>query len=158
MQTKAYTEDSLGYDPKPEVSTWKGTPIPPVQNPIPTTPELERIARYMWWNGDPWTILRNRRKFLAHSMDWATDDDFHFLWKTFPRDEWVTVLQSLRPGEVSSRSYLLCMLVSGLLPPGSPIPSEWREVRHIKDKVYEHRRPLWEVRDALAAAKLKRKR
>ena len=88
----------------------------------------------------------------------ATDDDFHFLWETFPRDDWHAVLRSLRPGEVSSRSYLLCMLVSGLLPAGSPMPSEWREVRHIKDKVYEHRRPLWEVRNALAAAKAKHKR
>ena len=70
--------EELGYDPRPDVNSWHGTPIPPCDNSFPATPKLVAIAKKMWWNGDPWTILRNRNAYLAHAMDWAAPrSSFH---------------------------------------------------------------------------------
>lgn len=126
----------LGYDPKPDVTRCNGTPIPPVYKPLPATPELVAIAETMWWNGDPWTILRNRDAFLKHAMDWTSHEEFLYLWKHLPRADWVAMLNKVRPGEVSRRSYQLCMFLANLLPFGSPPAEAWRENRHVKDMLY----------------------
>lgn len=69
----------LGYDPRPEQMDWRNTPIPRVNNPLPATPELVHIARRMWWNGDPWTILPQHSSVqagngvdVAHPVDILT--------------------------------------------------------------------------------------
>jgi len=69
--TTDYDAATLGYDPRTEQMDWHNTPIPRVNHPLPATPELVEIARHMWWNGDPWTILRNRYEFLRHAIDYA---------------------------------------------------------------------------------------
>lgn len=140
-----YTE-ALGYDPRPDVKFWYGTPIPPCQNPFPASPRLVEIAKKMWWNGDPWTILRNRNAFLAHAMDWASHEDYLYLWNEVSRADWINMLRQLRPGQVSTRSYRLCMRLAGLLPSGAPITEEWRANRHIKDLLFMNRRSPWEIR------------
>lgn len=138
--------EQLGYDPQPDVKFWHGTPIPPCQNPLPAIPRLVEIAKKMWWNGDPWTILRNRHAFLAHAMDWASHEDYLYLWNEISRDEWIDMLRQLRPGQVSTRSYRLCMRLAGLLPSGAPISEEWRANRHIKDLLFMNKRSAWEIR------------
>ena len=133
--------DELGYDPRPDRMDWGGTPIPRVSDPLPATPELVRIARRMWWNGDPWTILRNRGEFLRHAMDWATVEDFDYLWEEIPEDDWIAALRGARPGLVSARSWKFCMWRLGLLGEGNRLPPEWHRSRHIKDIVSDGQKP-----------------
>ena len=127
----------LGYDPRPEVRAWHGTPIPPVRSPLAATPEFVRIADRMWWNGPPWTILRNREVFLKQAMDWTSHEDFLYLWENIPREDWVGMLEGVRPGEVSRRSYRLCARMAGVLPIGVTPSVEWLPNLHVKDMLFE---------------------
>ena len=68
-------EETLGYDPNPDVRSWHGTPIPPVDDPVIATDTLRAIAERIWWNGPPWTVLRNSVRFIQHAIGHATDDD-----------------------------------------------------------------------------------
>lgn len=138
--------EKLGYNPHPDIEVWHGTPIPPCDNPLPASDKLVAIAKKMWWNGDPWTILRNRNAFLAHSMDWATHEDYLYLWNQIDRKDWINMLQQLQPGQVSTRSYRLCMRLAGLIPLGAPISKEWRANRHVKDLMFMNQRSAWEIR------------
>lgn len=144
--SKSGIDESLGYDPRANVNSWRGTPIPPCDNPLAATPELVEIAKKMWWNGDPWTILRNRKAYLAHAMDWTTHEEFLYLWNNVSREDWVEMLLGLRPGQVSARSYRLCMKQAGLLPIGTQIDREWTQNLHVKDMVFANFRPIWQVR------------
>ena len=146
-QSRARYAKTLGYDPRPDLCTWHNTPIPPAMNPLPATKRLEDIAQYMWWNGPPWTILRNRYEFLAHAMDFAHPDDFLFLWNTVPRADWITMLETRRPGQVSTRSYCLCMSMAGCLSPSDSLDEEWLENRHMKDLLFANRRTIRELRE-----------
>ena len=155
MNVLGHTEDSphgLGYDPHPDERTWHGTPIPPVLDPLPATPELVDIANRMWWNGDPWTILRNRHEFLRHATDHATDKDCGHLWLTVPRADWVAMLRATRPGAMSMRSYKYWMWRAGLLGDRLALPREWHEPRHIRDLVHCRQRPISALRAHLAQA------
>ena len=132
----------LGYDPRPDQRTSSSTPIPPVLNPLPGTPELVEIAGRMWWNGDPWTILRNRNAFLRHAADYATDEDNEYLWKEVGREDWIAMLRATRPGQMSMRSYKYWMWRTGLCNEHLPLPREWRVPRHMKDLIHLRRRPI----------------
>ena len=37
--------EKLGYDPRPEINAWRGTPIPPCDNPLPASDKLVAIAK-----------------------------------------------------------------------------------------------------------------
>ena len=124
----------LGYDPRPAERFWRNTPIPPMDSPLPAAPRLVRIAKAMWWNGPPWTILRNRNAFLAHAMDWAFEQDMEYLLITIPREHWIAMFATLRPGMVSARSYRYYRWRLGNR---EPLPDEWQHRSHIKDLVYE---------------------
>lgn len=147
LQGGARGTDILGYDPRPDVRTWHKTPIPPPKNPLPATKRLKSIAEYMWWNGPPWTILRNRHEFLTHAMDWADPDDFLFLWNTVPRADWIAMLKTRKPGQVSTRSYCLCMSMAGCLSPRDSLDEEWLEDRHVKDLLFANRRTARELHE-----------
>ena len=49
---------TLGYDPRPAVRTFRGNWLPPCYYPLPMTEISARIALRVWWNGPAWTILR----------------------------------------------------------------------------------------------------
>ena len=136
-------DSSLGYDPRPEETRWRGTAIPRVNSPLPATPELVRIAARMWWNGDPWTILRNRGEFLRHAMDYASAEEFDYLWETIPEVDWIDAVKNARPGKVSARSWKFCAWRLALLDEGNRMPPEWHEVRHIKDMLADHIYPIY---------------
>jgi len=38
----------LGYDPRPELTHWKGTPIPPLDDPLAVSPRRREIAERVW--------------------------------------------------------------------------------------------------------------
>ena len=136
-------DPGLGYDPRPEVMEWRGTPIPRVSAPLPARSELVRIARRIWWNGDPWTILRNRGEFLRQAMDYATRVEFDYLWETIPEEDWIAAVKAARPGQVSARSWKFCMWRLGLLGEGNRVPPEWHGSLHVRDKIADGRAPIF---------------
>ena len=103
----------LGYDPRPDLKRWRGTPIPPVDRPLAETPERHRIAERVWWNGPPWTVLRNAPRYLWHVMDFGTDDDIAYTRDDLPRDLWRHALRTARPGQVSRGSWILWSIAYG---------------------------------------------
>ena len=147
--TDTISPDVLGYDPRIDQHDWRGTPIPRVNNPLPATPELVEIADKMWWNGDPWTILRNRVVFLRHALDYALEEDCEFLWRTIPREDWVHMLTTARPGQVSMRSWKYWSWRAGLLDGRLRIPAEWYQSLHIKDQLYNNQETLADRKQAL---------
>ncbi len=99
--------DMLGYDPHPDLTLWQGTPIPCVKDPLPRTEERWRIANYVWWNGPPWTVLRNAHVYLWHVMDFGQSNDVFFTLKDVPKSIWLAALDAARPGVLSKGSYIL---------------------------------------------------
>ena len=80
---------ALGYDPRPALTAWRGTPIPQLHNPLQATPPRCTIARRVWWNGPPWTVLRNASYYLWHVWDYGTDDDIDFTLGDVPERLWI---------------------------------------------------------------------
>ena len=121
----------LGYDPRPDVTHWRGTPIPPVDNPVAITPDRATVARRVWWNGDPWTILRNGPRFVQCIMDNGSDEHIRFSRTDLPESLWLLALDRARPGVVSFGAYALwSILLKGGLPPDH---AEWPRDAHRKD-------------------------
>ena len=136
----------LGYDPRPSLRRWRGTPIPPVQNPLKGSAQRFRIAGRVWWNGPPWTILRNASHYLWHVMDYGRADDIEFTVKDVPRPLWLAALDDARPGLLSKGSYELWSLVLGRVKCEDP-PCDWPDNAHRLDV-----RPLaGETRERLRA-------
>ncbi len=99
--------EDLGYEPRPELNSWHGTPIPCVCAPLPKTNERWRIANYVWWNGPPWTVLRNAHVYLWHVMDYARYEDITFTLNDLPKPLWLDALDAATPGALSKGSYIL---------------------------------------------------
>ena len=121
----------LGYDPRPSVKAWRGTPIPPVLSPIPVTPRRERIARYVWWNGPPWTVLRNGPTYLWHVMDYARDADIRLMLDDIEPERWREALTLATPGALSKGAYVLNSLRFGLMGPRDKC--DWPHSAHRND-------------------------
>lgn len=136
-------EVDLGYDPRPELDHWRGTPIPPVKNALRKTPRRMEIADRVWWNGPPWTVLRNASNYLWHVMDYGRVEDVRFTQTDVPCGLWKQALEEARPGLLSKRSYVLWSLVFDRIKPGEL--SGWPHTAHRMDW-----RPLeWATREQL---------
>lgn len=121
----------LGYDPRPELRRWHGTPIPEVRDPLKATAARVAIAERVWWHGPAWTVLRNASTYLWHVMDYAEDDDIDFTRRDVPRTLWVRALEEARPGLLSSGSYALWSSVYGLM--ADDELCSWPQTAHRKD-------------------------
>ena len=110
--------NKLGYDPRPELDYWRGTPIPPVSNPLRQTPQRLDIANRVWWHGPAWTVLRNASHYLWHVMDYGQDKDVGYTRRDVPDTLWLQALEDARAGLLSKRSYVLWSLVLGRMSPG----------------------------------------
>ncbi len=111
--------NTLGYDPRPDLSEWRGTPIPPVHQPLLKTPQRWAIASRVWWHGPPWSLLRNASWYLYYVMDYAEPDDLAYTVHDIPKELWLGALDEAAPGLVSKGSYLLWSLLFGRLEPGA---------------------------------------
>ena len=125
------TPQALGYDPKPDMRHWHGTPIPPVDDPIAATPERCAIAERMWWNGPPWTVLRNSARFICHAIDHARDEDHDFLRQDLELERWTRALRTATPGTMSRSRYVLWSRTLGLMPVESSC--DWTRKGHRND-------------------------
>ena len=121
----------LGYDPRPELEFWHGTPIPDVHHPLPRTPARWRIADRVWWNGPPWTVLRNSSMYLWHVMDYGTDEDRAFTRSDLEPSIWLRALDEAKPGYLSKGSYVLWSLRYKRLPIGAVC--DWPATAHRLD-------------------------
>jgi len=121
----------LGYNPHPEITHWKGTPIPPVHFPLELTPERHAIASRVWWNGPPWTVLRNSSHFLWHVMDYGSTEDVRFALRDTDEQLWVQALKDARPGLLSRGSYKFWSLAFDQMRPGEKC--DWPDTAHRLD-------------------------
>ncbi|MDE2933044.1 MAG: hypothetical protein OXS47_04130 [Chloroflexota bacterium] len=118
MRVSAAGEDwitHLGYDPRPKLTHWKGTPIPPIDDPLAASPRRCEIAERVWWNGPAWTVLRNASTYLWHVMDYGFTEDIGFTLREVERTRWVRALEVARPGALSKGSYVLWSCYFGLM-------------------------------------------
>ncbi|MCY3793718.1 MAG: hypothetical protein OXG51_05010 [Gammaproteobacteria bacterium] len=127
----AASAKALGYDPRPELDHWLGTPIPPVRNPLRQTPERSAIADRVWWNGPPWTILRNAAHYLWHVMDYGRPEDVRHTLRDVSRETWIWALDEARPGLLSKGSYVLWSLTFDRI--GLDDPCSWPDSAHRLD-------------------------
>ena len=124
--------DVLGYDPRPGLKAWRGTPIPPVARPLALTPRRAAIANRVWWNGPPWTVLRNAAHYLWHVMDYGRVEDVAHALRDVPRETWLWALDEAGPGLLSKGSYVLWSLHFGRMEPDGP-PCPWPDAAHRLD-------------------------
>ena len=141
--------NELGYDPRPEMTHWRGTPIPPVRHPLSTNPLRESLARTVWWSGPPWTVLRNTPTFLAHVLEYASAHQIATALDDVDAASWHLALDEARPGVISKGAYVLLSMRLGRVQPEDPCDWPARAhrndvpplVRHTRDQLYErHRR------------------
>ena len=116
---------------RPEVSVWRGTPVPPVCMPLDPTPERVKIAEAVWWNGPAWTILRNGPQFVRQVLDFGHDDEVAFIEADVERPIWVTAIREARAGQMSRGAWILWSIRLGLA--GAGVQCDWPRTAHIRD-------------------------
>ena len=122
---------TLGYDPKPSVMRWRGSPLPPVSDPVAWTSERQRIAERVFWQGPSWGILRNGVAFIHQIMEHGWLEDAAYAHRNLPRALWTKALDAATPKKVSRRSFWFWSHVFGRDPDASP--HDWADSRHIGD-------------------------
>ena len=123
--------EPLGYDPRPDLTHWCGTPIPPVDAPLALTADRERIAGRVWFQGPSWTVLRNASHYLWSVMDYGATEDIACTLQDVPRSLWVKSLKDARPGKLSRGAYVVWSLAFGLIAPGTGC--DWPDNAHLRD-------------------------
>ena len=148
----------LGYDPRPAVTVWRGTSIPPMGHPLARTPERWAIAQRVFWRGPPWAVLRNASHYLWHVMDGLSHDELQFTLRDLEPALWVQALREARPGLLSKGAYIAWSLHFGLMQPLDDC--DWPDAAHRRDlrptarytRADYYRRAAMHHRKALAGA------
>ena len=104
---------TLGYDTQPELTHWKGTPIPPVDRPLALTPERAAICNRVWWWGGPEIALRNCRHYLYHVIDYGLVSDWKFTLNDVELEFWLYALNTARQGVMSRGGHRLFSILLG---------------------------------------------
>lgn len=123
--------EPLGYDPRPDLTHWCGTPIPPVDAPLALTADRERIAGRVWFQGPSWTVLRNVNHYLWSVMDYGATEDIACTLQDVPLSLWIKSLKDARPGKLSRGAYVVWSLAFGLIAPGTGC--DWPDNAHLRD-------------------------
>ena len=140
-----WTPDALGYDPRPGVTHWEGTPIPAVLSPLPTNAVREEIARAVWWNGPPWTVLRNGPVFLWQVMDFGSDAHIEAALDDIEMSRWNEALERATVRALSKGSYVLFSMLVGRTRPDDGCPWPARQHRNdIRPPANEDRERMYE--------------
>ena len=90
--------------------------------PLPTTPELLRVARRVVWFKSPEAALADPIHFLAHIMTYGTADDLAAVSSVIGHDDLCEVLDNAPPGVFDPRSWAYWNLICGRRPP-PPLPT-----------------------------------
>ncbi len=116
---------------RPEVSAWRGTPIPSVSMPLDPTSGRVKVAEAVWWNGPAWTILRNGPQFVRQVLDFGHDEEVAFIRADVGRRVWVAALRGAVAGSISRGSYILWSIKLGLADAG--MECDWPRDAHVRD-------------------------
>ena len=122
---------SLTYDPQPSVRNWRGNWLPTCYYPLPLSDASSRIARRVWWNGPPWTVLRNSSYFLWRVWDYATPEQLDYVHRTVPDAVWSRAIDDAVPGEVSRGATTYWALRFNRIEPTDYI--DWPDTAHLRD-------------------------
>ena len=122
---------ALGYDPRPDISVWNGTAIPPLENPLARTPQRWAIAGRVFWRGPQWAVLRNAAHYLWHVMDGVSSEEIRFTLQDVERGLWIQALKQARPGLLSKGAYIAWSLYFGLMQPLDAC--DWPDTAHRRD-------------------------
>ena len=127
----ATVASTLGYNPRPEVTSWRGNWLPPCYYPLPLTDDSERIALSVWWNGPAWTVLRNASFFLWRAWDYATPTQLDYLLDHVSEGTWRRAVEDAVPGEVSRGATMLWALRLDMIALDDYV--DWPDTAHIRD-------------------------
>ena len=111
-----FAQTTLGYDPRPDLTDWRGSPLPPIDDPLPLTNLRLEVARRCWRWGPPELALRNAAAFLYEATDYAPAHLHRRLLKEVPLRHWRTAWSKARKGEISRGGYILVAVKLGLDP------------------------------------------
>lgn len=111
--------------------TWKGTPIPPLDDPIEPTPELAAIAGRIWWHGPAEIALRNANAFIRQVVEYANEEDTETVRRSVSRERWIHAITTARPGQISRRSAIFWRTELGR--PTEEIRRTWPRNAHRND-------------------------
>ena len=98
---------------------------------LPQTGTGKRIAGRVWFQGPPWTLLRNANHCLWSVMDYGAMEDIAFTLQDVPRSFWVNSLKDVRPSKLSKSAYVIWSLAFGLIAPGTRC--DWPDNAHLHD-------------------------
>ena len=104
---------ALGYDPQPHLKDRKGTPIPPVDQPLALTPQRASICARVWWWGGPEFALRNCRHYIYHVIDYGSVPHWAFTLDDVEQEIWLYTLNTARQGVVSRGGHRLFSIIVG---------------------------------------------
>lgn len=98
----------------------------PANSPLTTEastvpPELQRLARRLFWWKSPETALACPRRFLAQVMTWGTWDDLQVARRYWTEADFRAVLSDPPPGVFDARSWSYWHCVFGV-EPAPPLP------------------------------------
>lgn len=74
-------------------------------SPGPIPPDLERLARRLFWWKTPEDALRQPLRFLAQLMTWGTWDDWQVAQRFWSDDDFRAALRAAAPGVFDPRSW-----------------------------------------------------
>ena len=146
--------EAINYDPRPDVTAWHGTPIPPVAAPLAQTPRRTEIAEEVWWHGPAWTVLRNRGEFIRRVMEYASSEDAAEMRTDLGDEHWREALRDAQPRTMSRKAYVWWSVKLGLMKPGEqcdwpydghandiqPLAAQSRERLYARHAMYHQRR------------------
>jgi hypothetical protein len=89
--------------------------------PLPSTPELLRVARRVVWFEEPERALADPGQFLAHVMVFGSVEDLKALSGIIGKDDYRELLEHAPPGIFDLRSWAYWNLVCGRQP-APPLP------------------------------------
>lgn len=99
--------------------------------PLPTTPDLLKVARRVVWFKEPEEALADPVHFLAHVMTYGTVEDLKALQGVAGVEEFREVLENAPAGIFDARSWAYWNLRCGRIPsPPLPTRKGLHPVRH----------------------------
>ena len=94
---------------------------PPATEAPPAPPELQRLARRLFWWKSPAEALADPRRFLTQVMTLGTWDDVQVARRYWTEEDFHAVLRDPSPGVFDARSWSYWHCVLGV-EPVPPLP------------------------------------
>lgn len=90
-------------------------------NPIPLTPETEKMARRLVWFEGPDEAMADPVRFMAYAMARATHEEMKILRRYVSDADFIEALDKAPPGIIDARSWAYWNSKAGRFP-APPLP------------------------------------